>query len=331
MFSPLILLLVSALAPSTAGNSGSYSVVGEIRGADGGWDLASVDPTAKRLYVARSDGIMSIDLANGRVTDRLVPAQRGHAAFAIPGTGQVIATNGASDTAVLFDGSTGRVTATLRTGKKPDAVAYEPLTRTLWVMNAGDGTISIVDPVKAAVIGTVRVGGSLELGAADGKGLLYVNVEDRNEVAVVDARLRTVVRHEPLPGCDGPTGIVYVPAKRETVSACANGIADVLSSTGKPVASLAIGQRPDGAAYDARRNVVLIPSGGEGVLYIVSMRGTPHVVARVPTAKSARTIALDPTTGRAYLPAAEMLPPKGTERPQPKPGTFRVLVVAPAH
>jgi DNA-binding beta-propeller fold protein YncE len=304
--------------------------VGEIRGADGGWDLASVDPTARRLYVARSDAIMAVDLATGRVTDRLVPAQGGHAAFAIPGTGEVIATNGVSDTAVLLDGRTGRVRATIATGKKPDAVAYDPLTRSLWVMNAGDGTISIVDPVKGAVVGTIQVGGSLELGAADGKGLLYVNVEDRNEVAVVDTRRRSVVRREPLPGCDGPTGIVYVSAKRETVSACANGIADVLSSVGKPVASVAIGQRPDGAAYDPRRNVVLIPSGGEGVLYVVSMEGTPHVVAQVPTAKGARTIALDPVTGRAYLPAAEMLPPKGTERPQPKPGTFRVLVVAPA-
>jgi DNA-binding beta-propeller fold protein YncE len=330
MFSSLILLL-SAFSPSTGFNPQSYSIVEEIRGADGGWDLASVDPAGRRLYVARSDAIMAVDLATGRVTDKLLPAQRGHAAFAIPGTHDAISTNGASDSAILFDGRTGRVRSTIATGKKPDAVAYDPLTRTLWVMNAGDGTISIVDPVKAAVIGTVQVGGSLELGAADGKGLLYVNVEDRNEVAVVDTRRRSVVRHEPLPGCDGPTGIVYVPAKRETVSACANGIADVLSSAGKPVASLAIGQRPDGAAYDARRNVVLIPSGGEGVLYIVSMRGTPHVVARVPTAKSARTIALDPTTGRAYLPAAEMLPPKGTERPQPKPGTFRVLVVAPAH
>jgi YVTN family beta-propeller protein len=318
----LALAALAATAPS-------YSVVGGYRGGDGGWDLASVDPVHHRLYVARSDRIMAIDLASGRVTDRLVPAERGHAAFAIPGTSDVISTNGTSNTATIFDGTTGKIRATIATGKKPDAVAYDPATRTLWVMNAGDGSISIVDPAAAKVVATVPVGGSLELGAADGKGRLYVNVEDKNEVAVIDTRKRTVLAHEPLPGCDGPTGIVYIAAARETVSACANGIADVLSTSGKLVASLPIGPRPDGAAYDARRNIVLIPSGAEGVLYALSMSGTPKIVAKVATAKSARTIALDPSTGRAYLPAADLLLPVGSERPQPRPGTFRVIVVAP--
>jgi YVTN family beta-propeller protein len=263
------------------------------------------------------------------VTDRLVPATRGHAAFAIPGTGEVISTNGNADTAVIFDGATGRVRATIATGKKPDAVAYDPATRTLWVMNAGDGTVSVIDPVSAKALATVTVGGSLEAGEADGKGNLYVNVEDKNEVAVIDTRKRAVLRHEPLAGCDGPTGIAYVGAVRETVSACANGVADVLTAEGKPVASVPIGAHPDGVAYDPRRNVVLIPSGSEGMLYALSMAGTPRVVARIPTAKSARTIALDPSTGRAYLPAADPLPAVGSARPQPKPGTFRVIVVAP--
>jgi YVTN family beta-propeller protein len=320
---------LALFALSAAAAPPHYSVVGQIDGADGGWDLASVDPVHHRLFVARSDAIMSVDLATGRVTDKLVPAERGHAALAIPGSTDVISTNGTANTAVIFDGTSGRVRATLATGKKPDAVAYDPATRTLWVMNAGDGSISIVDPVAAKVVGTVPVGGSLELGAADGKGRLYVNVEDRNEVAVIDTRKRSVVAREPLSGCDGPTGIVYVAAKRETVSACANGVAVVLSTGGKLVASVPIGPRPDGAAFDARRNIVLIPSGAEGMLYALSVAGAPRVVARIQTARSARTIALDPVTGRSYLPAADLLPAVGSERPQPKPGTFRVIVVAP--
>jgi DNA-binding beta-propeller fold protein YncE len=221
------------------------------------------------------------------------------------------------------------VRATIATGKKPDAVAYDPATKTLWVMTPGDGGITIVDPISAKALGTLSVGGSLELGAADGKGRLYVNVEDKNEVAVIDTRTRTVLAHEPLPGCDGPTGIVYVAATSETVSACANGVADILSSEGKLVGSVPIGARPDGAAYDAKRNIVLIPSGAEGILYAISLAGPPRVIAKIPTAKSARTITLDPSTGRAYLPAADLLPAVGSERPQPTPGTFRVIVVAP--
>ena len=322
----IALAIVSAPA---AAASPAYSVVGEYKGGDGGWDLLSVDPAHHRLYVARADRVMAVDLATGQVTDRLVPAERGHAAFAIPGSSEVISTNGTSNNALIFDGATGRVRATIATGKKPDAVAYDPATKSLWVMTPGDGNITVVDPVSAKAVATVTVGGSLEIGVADGKGRLYVNVEDKNEVAVVDTRRRAVVAHEPLPGCDGPTGIVYVASARETVSACANGVADVLTSDGRLVASIPIGPRPDGAAYDARRNMVLIPSGSEGTLSVISMTGAPKLAGKVATAKSARTIALDPATGRAYLPAADMLPAVGAERPQPRPGTFRVIVVAP--
>ena len=166
-------------------------------------------------------------------------------------------TNGNTDNAMILDGRTGRIRVTTPTGKKPDAVAYDPATRTLWVMNAGDGSVTVIDPASGKALATVAVGGSLELGATDGHGKLYVNVEDRNDVAVIDTRARRLVAREPLPGCDGPTGIIYDPATRETVSACANGIAVVLSDRGVKLAALPIGKRPDGAAFDARRHVVL--------------------------------------------------------------------------
>lgn len=321
--------LALAVMPAAAAPL-SYSVVGAYRGADGGWDTLSVDPVHHRLYVARADSIMAVDLTSGRVTDKLISAQRAHAALAIPGTSEVLSTNGNANTALIFDGATGKVRATIPTGKRPDAAAYDPATRTIWVMTPGDGNITVIDPVTAKVVATVPVGGSLEFGAADGKGRLYVNVEDKNQVAVINTRRRTVLAREPLPGCDGPSGIVYVPRLRETVSACGNGVADVLSATGKPVATVQVGRGPDGAEYDARRNVVLVPSGREGELYAISMSGTPHVVTKVATAVSARTIALDPSTGRAYLPAVDQLPAPAGQRPQAKPGTFRIIVVAPS-
>jgi YVTN family beta-propeller protein len=318
------------LAGSAAAAVPSYSVVGTYKAADGGWDILSVDPVAHRLYVARRDSVTAVDLASGTVTDKLAPADGGHSALAIPGTSDVLVTNGTANTATIIDGRTGKLRATIPTGKKPDAATYDPATRTVWVMTPGDGNISVVDPASAKVVATVPVGGSLEFGAADGHGKLYVNAEDRNEVAVVDTRTRKVLRREPLPGCDGPTGIAYDPATRETLSACANGVAVVLSASGKPVASLIIGKRPDGAAFDPRRHVALVPSGADGTLSIIELSPKPRVVATVQTAKSARTIALDPSTGRAYLPATDLQPPVGNERPKAVPGTFRILVVAPS-
>lgn len=307
----------------------AYHLSGSIHGSDGGWDLASVDPLSHRLYVARSDAVTAIDLGSGAVTDVLAPAQRGHAALAIPGTREVISTNGATNTATIFDGATGRIRATIPTGKKPDAVAYDPATRTLWIMTPGDGNITVVDPRSARTLATVPVGGSLELGAADGNGRLFVNVEDGNEVAAIDTRSRKLLRRFPLKGCDGPTGIAYAPDSKLLVSACANGVAVVYRPDGSMTARVPIGPRPDGALYDIRRRVALIPSGGDGTLSVIRLSPVPRVIERVTTAKGARTAALDPATGRIYLPAADFAPPVGNERPKMIPGTFRMLVVAP--
>ena len=329
MLKPLSFALF-VLAGSGAAAVPGYSVVGSYKAADGGWDIPSVDPVAHRLYVARRDSVTAVDLKSGKVTDKLAPADGGHSALAIPGTGDVLVTNGTANDATIIDGRTGQSRATVATGNKPDAAVYDPATRTMWVMTPGDGGATVIDPLAAKVVATVAVGGSLEFAAADGHGKLYVNAEDKNDVAVIDTRTRKVLRREPLPGCDGPTGIIYDPATRETLSACANGVAVVLSDAGKPVASLSIGKRPDGAAFDSRRHVALVPSGADGTLSIIQLSPVPKVIATVQTAKSARTIALDPSTGRAYLPATDLLPPIGNERPKAVPGTFRIIVVAPS-
>lgn len=325
-----MVLAVLATALIAARSTPSYRIVASIPGPDGGWDLASVDPIVRRLYVARTDGVMAVDLRRGTVTPVLVPSQRGHAAFAIPGTHEIVSTNGASNTALVFDGLSGTVRATIATGKKPDAVAFDPRTRTAWIMNPDSGSITVIDPASAKVVATVAVTGSLELGVADGEGRLFVNVEDRNEVAVVDTVRRVLLKRFALAGCDGPTGIAYAPDAKLLVSACANGVAVVSSRDGRRVAVLAIGPRPDGALYDQRRHVALIPSGGDGTLAVIRLSGMPRVVERIATAKGSRTAALDPSTGRIYLPAATFAPPVGGERPKMIPGTFRVLVLQPA-
>ena len=109
----------------------------------------------------------------------------------------------------------------------------------------------------------------------------------------------------PLAGCDGPTGIAYDPPAGEIVSACGNGVAVVSAPDGRQIGWLMIGKGADGAAYDAKRHLVLIPAGRDGNLSIIRLRPSPAVVAQIPTAVSARTIALDPATGRAYLPVGD--------------------------
>lgn len=323
------LVLGSAIAGAAAAAQPHYHVAGRLPAGDGGWDITSVDPVDQRLYIGRTDGVTAIDLKTGKAIDRIVPGQRVHAALAIPATHEVVSTNGESNSATLFDGRTGKVRATIPTGKKPDAAAFDPATGTIWIMDPGSGEATVIDRKSAKVLANVPVGGSLEFAVADGKGRLYVNVEDKNEVAVLDTRSRRLVSRFALKGCDGPTGIALDPDASELVSACGNGVAIVSSPEGRQIASLPIGKGADGAAYDPTRHLVLIPAGRDGNLTILRLRPSPRIVEQIPTAVSARTIALDPTNGRAYLPSADLAPAPAGERPKTVPGTFRVLVIAP--
>lgn len=323
-----VILAIVGILPAVQAQAG-YHVAAQIPAGDGGWDLLSVEPTDQRLYIAHGDRVTAIDLRTGNVNDKIVPGQRVHAALAIPGTHDVLSTNGETNTAYLFDGRTGAIRATIATGTKPDAAAYDSSTRTVWIMNPGSGDVTVVDPSNAKILSTISVGGSLELAVSDGHGRMFVNVEDKNEVAILDTRARKVVKRFALEGCDGPTGIALDPGAREIVSACANGVAIVSTQDGRKVAALPIGKGADGAAFDPSHKLVLVPAGRDGNLTILRLGVKPAVVGQVTTAPSARTIAVDTSTGLAYLPATALAQAPVGERPKAVPGTFRVLVVAP--
>ena len=326
-------LLIAALIASGAGAAPAapqYHVVAQLPAGDGGWDLLSVAPADQRLYVAHGDRVTAFDLRTGTATDKLIPGQRVHAALAIPGTHEVVSTNGETNNATLFDGRTGQVRATIPTGTKPDAAAYDPATRTVWVMNPGSGDVTVIDPATAKVVATIPVGGSLEMGEADGRGRMYVNVEDKNEVAVLDTRTRKLVQKFALAGCDGPTGIAVDTRDNEILSACGgNAVAIVSATDGRQIAKLPIGKGADGAAYDPVHRVALVPGGRDGNVTVIRLGAKPAVVETAQTAVSARTIAVDPSTGRAYLPSASLARAAAGERPKAVPGSFKVLVVGP--
>jgi hypothetical protein len=323
-----VVLALSSMAAGAAKPAAS-GIVARIAGADGGWDLLSVDQAHHHLLVARSDGVMAVDLASGKVTSKFVDAARVHAVFAIPSSDLGIATSGSANRAILFDAASGAVKAELPTGANPDAAIYDPASKILWVMNPGDGSATLIDPFRAKIVGTVAIGGSLELPALDGHGHLFVNVEDRNEIVELDLAGRRVIRHIALAGCEEPTGLTYVPSGI-LISACANGVAKLVrASDGHVVGTLAIGPKPDGAFVDPARNRAYIPSGGDGSLTIIDISGKlPRVSAKLSTQVGARTGAVDTATGRVYLPTARYRPaPAAGERPSMVPGSFEILVV----
>lgn len=322
-------LAVLAVLAAPLAQASELKVVDSIKGADGGWDYASVDTTGNRLLIARPDGLMAVDLATKAVTPTLVPAQRAHGAVIAPNGVGVLA-SGANGMAVIFNGADGKVMAEIPVGKKPDAVVYEPKSGLIAVMDNKNGGVALIDPVKKASAGTLDVAGGLEFAAADGEGKIFINVEDKNDMVVLDVPNRKVLGRRPLPGCEEPSGLAYDPATRILVSACANGKAIATSAAdGKVLATLAIGSHPDAVIFDAKNKQFLVPCGGDGVLTVISEAGSElKVTGSVQTARGARLGALDPATGKVYLPVADYQPAaKAGERPTVVPGSFRVMVL----
>lgn len=325
--------LAPAVALAQAAAAPAYAVTARIAGPDGGWDYASFDPGMRRLYVARRDGVMAVDVDSGKVTRHLADAQVAHEVLPVKNGAELLETDGTTNTARFLDAQTGAVLATVPVGQKPDAAILDTATGLAVVMNGKSGDLTLIDPKTRAVVGSVMIGGALEFGAGDGSGRVFVNVEDKGEMAVVDLRARAVVGRIALTGCDEPSGLAYAASARMMIAACANKVAAVVDpSTMKLVKTLTIGARPDAAFYDARRKLVFIPAGGDGVLEVIGVADPRRieVVAHVPTQKGARTGAVDERTGRIYLPAAQYGPPATPGgRPSAVPGSFVVLVVAP--
>lgn len=332
VFALLATAVFGEVSLASAEPNPAYRVVSKIALPDGGWDLLSFDPVLRHVYVTRSDSVDVIDADTGEMLDGMPPAAHGHATIPIKNGAEILVTDGGSDTAQIFNAKTGAELATIKTGKRPDAALYDEASGLVVVMNPGDGSLTLIDPSTRSAVGSIAIGGSLELGASDGKGRIFVNVEDRNEVAVVDLRSRKLISRVPLTGCEGPTGIAYLTLSKTVLSSCANGVAVVTDTKRlKHIAKLPIGAGPDTVLYDARRRVAFVPAGRSGELDIFSdsAKGV-NPAGKIATQLGARTAALDEKTGRIYLPAAEYAPPdKPGGRPQPRPGSVVLVVVQP--
>jgi YVTN family beta-propeller protein len=327
----LALTVVTAAQALAAAGPAPMKIVDRIAGPDGGWDYANFDPVHRRLYVAHGAAVTAIDVDTGKVTPALVAAQRAHSALPLPGGDELLVTNGGANTATLVDAMTGVVRATVATGQNPDAALFDPASGLAFVMNGRSGDITLIDAKAAKAVGGIPVGGKLEFGATDGQGRVFVNVEDKGEIAVIDTAARTVVAHWAMVGCDEPSGLAYAADVRLLIAACANGKAEVVSSvSGKIVASLPVGEEPDAVFYDAQRHLAYVPSGGAGTLSVIAVHGPTDVavIETVATKPGARTGTFDPQTGKVYLPSADYDPPaQPGGRRSAKSGTFSVLVL----
>jgi DNA-binding beta-propeller fold protein YncE len=309
-------------APAT-----SLVVVSSIPGPDGKFDYASVDSAARRLYVARGDGVSYVDLTTGQLTSRFVAGTHVHAVVLLPG-GRALSTNGDLDTATLFETATGTVIAQIPTGQGPDAATFDGLTGLAVVMNGESGDATLIDPQRATATGTIPIGGKLEFAVSDHRGHVYVNVQNTGEIAVLDLAGRRVTTRYRLKDCQKPTALGIDTATGVLVTACGNRTALALrASDGTILSKMAIGRIPDAVIVDPARKVFFIPCGRDGTLAVIdeSRSDAPSLAATIATSVGAHTGALDPLTGRLYLPTANFHLTLGGIKAAP--GSFRILVL----
>jgi YVTN family beta-propeller protein len=304
---------------------------------DGGWDYLSVDPAARLLYQSRATHVAIVDMASGKIVGDIAdtPGVHGIALAADLGRGYISA--GITNRVKVFDLRTRAVIDNIAVGTKPDAILYDPYSHRVVAFNGGSDDASVIDTVTNAVVATIELGGGPEFARSDGTGHIFVNLEDKNQLAVIDMATLKVTARWALPGCDGPSGLALDVAHQRSFSVCSNAAMTILDThDGRAVATLPIGHGVDGAEFDPSLQDAF-SSNGEGTLTVVHESDPEHfaVIQTLATAKGARTLALDPATHRLYLPTASFGPvPQAAEgtRPRPPilPGSFVVLVIAPA-
>lgn len=323
----LVAVLLASCAVFAAGPG--YHIARQIQiGGDGGWDYVLADSSAHRLYVSHATKVVVADTDSGQIVGEIANLPGVHGVAIAPDLGRGFTSNGRANSSTIFDLKTLQPIATVATGANPDSIRYLADRKEVWTFNHTAGSITAFDPTTAKVIGTIEVGGDLEEAIEDPSvQRVYVNIENKNSIAVVDTVKHTLVATWPLAGCDGPTGLAFDAANHLLLSACEGKMAITDSRTGKAVGSFPIGNRVDGNGFDPETGLAFASSGA-GVLTVAheDAPGKFSVTQTAKTASSGRTMFVDVRSHTVYVPVADSTTgPNG--RGQLIPGTMRVLVL----
>jgi len=335
-FALVIGAMVSLVLAAVAASAPGYHVTKTWKlGGEGGWDYLKVDSAARRLYISRATKVIVVDADSGKLVGEIADTPGVHGVALVPEIGKGFTSNGREDTVSVFDLQSLKTLNKIKVGNRPDAIWYNSATKRVFTFNAGSQDATAIDVTKGEVAGTIQLGGKPEFAASDGRGTVFVNLEDKNQLFALDADKLTVKERWPLPGCEEPSGLAMDQKNRRLFVGCGNKVMPVVNAdNGKVLATLPIGDGVDATAFDEETGLAFA-SCGEGVLTVVREDSPDRfsVAENVPTQKGARTMALDSKTHQVYTVTAKFGPPPAPSANQPHPrptilpDSFVVLVL----
>ena len=335
----VILLVAACLCVSSvkAFSAAQYQVKQKyVLGGEGGWDYLTFDPAGKRLFISRGTHVMVVDPSKGSVLGDIPDTAGVHGIALAQDLGKGFTSNGRDNSVTVFDLKTLKETSKIKIeGENPDAILYDASTKRVFTFNGRSKNATVIDAEKGTVVSNIPLDGKPEFGVADGKGMVFVNIEDKSEITQIDAKNAKVVKSWSLAPCEEPSGLAIDQKNHRLFSGCGNKLMAVSNAeAGKLVTTVPIGEGVDANAFDADQQLAFSSNGRDGNLTVVHEDSPDKfsVIENAPTQKFARTMALDTTNHDVYLVTAEIEeapPAKEGERPRRtmKPGTFTLLVV----
>jgi DNA-binding beta-propeller fold protein YncE len=330
----LLLLLITAVY---AAQSPGYKPAGTIQigGGAGGWDYLTADAANRRLYVSHTGQVEVVDLDSGKPVGQITGMTGIHGIAVANDLGVGFISDGRANEVVEFSLADLAVKKKIKAGTNPDGIVYDSVSKRVFAFNGRSQDATVIDAASGAPAGTVKLDGKPEFPVSDGAGSVFVNIEDKSELVKINSKTLAVEATWPLAPCESPSGLAIDKANRRLFSVCDNKLMAITDAdSGKVVATPAIGDGPDAAAYDPGTHLAFSSNGGSGTLTVVHAAGKDKysVAETVETAKGARTMTLDEKTHKVYLsdanfaPAATPAVAGQRSRPRILPGTFHVLV-----
>lgn len=326
-----VIALILTIFATTQLLGAEYHLIKEIPiGGEGGWDYASVDESARRLYVSHATKVVVIDIEQNTVVGEITNTPGVHGLAPAPELSLGFVSCGREDKAAIVDLKTLQILSKVDTGRNPDGMLYDPAQKEVYMFNGRDQSATVIDAKAGKVVATIPLGGKPEFAAVDVKSnRVFNNLEDKSDVVAIDTKKHEVVNRWPIAPGEEASGMAFDAANHRLFLGCGNKLMVMMDSeSGKVVASVPIGDGVDANAFDPETKLAFA-SCRDGTVTIAH-EDTPDkltVVQTLKTQRGSRTMTIDPKSHRIYLAAADYAPgSEGERRPRMVADSFKVLV-----